>query len=41
MVVKHMASETETQSELAAIRDAVESIGIAIVLAFVLRAFMV
>ena len=41
MVVKLMASETETESELAAIRDAVESIGVAIVLAFVLRAFMV
>ena len=36
-----MASETETQSELGAVRDAVESIGIAIILAFVLRAFMV
>ena len=41
MVVKVMATETETQSELAAVRDAVESIGVAIVLAFVLRAFMV
>ena len=41
MVVKLMASTTETQSELGAVRDAVESIGVAIILAFVLRAFMV
>jgi len=34
-------TETETQSELGAVRDAVESIWVAIVLAFVLRAFMV
>ena len=32
---------TETQSEMSAVRDAVESIWVAIVLAFVLRAFMV
>ena len=36
-----MATEKDTQSELGAIRDAVESIWVAIVLAFVLRAFMV
>jgi len=41
MVLGLMASQTETQSELSAVRDAVESIGVAIVLAFVLRAFMV